>query len=582
MMGSENHHQYVHVPGKPEDDDEEEEECHHPLSTTGQMQTLTLDGDGVGDSILNGDVSTSKSYSNYRSAMTTLSSSAAEHPLLSPPSIATTPAVSDPLLFPTHTPHLDSPSYADVMFSSFEDRFPESNGAGDISDEATISPNGSQSSSSEYLRISVLNPQKEVESSNSIVPGGNTYVTYLITTSTNVPDYAGTDFSVRRRFKDVVTLSDRLGEGYRGLFIPPRPDKSVVESQVMQKQDFVEQRRVELEKYLRRLSRHPVIKKSDDLRAFLTVDNRMPLPASIDVASRMLDGAVRLPKQLLGESSSAIEPQDVVHSAKGGRDMLRFFKELKQSVVNDWGNSRPSVEEEDKDFLEKKEKLWDLEQQLTNASKQAESLVKAQQDMGDTMGELGLAFIKLTKFENEQAALNSQRTRAADMKNVATAAVKASRLYRELNAQTVKHFDTLHEYMGMMLAVHSAFSDRSSALLTVQTLISDLSSLHSRTEKLEGASSKIFGGDKSRVRKLEDLKGAIRITEDAKICAIREYERIKENNRIEIQRLDGEKQADFVKMLKGFVVDQVAYSEKIGNEWAKVAEETRKYAKEST
>jgi len=70
---------------------------------------------------------------------------------------------------------------------------------------------------------------------------------------------------------------------------------------------------------------------------------------------------------------------------------------------------------------------------------QAESLVKAQQDMGETMGELGLAFIKLTKFENEEAIMNSQRVRAADMKGVATAAVKASRLFRELNAQTVKH-----------------------------------------------------------------------------------------------------------------------------------------------
>lgn len=234
----------------------------------------------------------------------------------------------------------------------------------------TVSSPGSQSSSSEYLRISVSDPQKEVESSNSIVPGGNTYVTYLITTSTNILDYGGSDFCVRRRFKDVVTLSDRLSEGYRGFFIPPRPDKSLVESQVMQKQEFVEQRRVELEKYLRRLARHPVIKKSDELRVFLTVHGRMPLPPSIDVASRMLDGAVRLPKQLLGESRSVIEPQDVVHPAKGGRDMLRFFKELKQSVVNDWGNLRPPVEEEDKEFLEKKEKLWDLEQQLTNASKQ--------------------------------------------------------------------------------------------------------------------------------------------------------------------------------------------------------------------
>ena len=69
---------------------------------------------------------------------------------------------------------------------------------------------------------------------------------------------------------------------------------------------------------------------------------------------------------------------------------------------------------------------------------QAESLVKAQQDIGETLGELGLALIKLTKFENVEAIYNTQRIRAADIKLVATAAVKASRLYRELNAQSVK------------------------------------------------------------------------------------------------------------------------------------------------
>lgn len=78
-----------------------------------------------------------------------------------------------------------------------------------------------------------------------------------------------------------------------------------------------------------------------------------------------------------------------------------------------------------------------------------------------------------------------------------------------------------------MLAVNGAFSDRTSALLTVQTLISELDSLHLRTEKLEVASSKIFGGDKSRIRKLEELKETIKATEDAKNVAIREYERIK-------------------------------------------------------
>lgn len=78
-----------------------------------------------------------------------------------------------------------------------------------------------------------------------------------------------------------------------------------------------------------------------------------------------------------------------------------------------------------------------------------------------------------------------------------------------------------------MLAVSNAFSDRASALLTVQTLMSDLSSLHARAEKLEAASSKIFGGDRTRLRKVEELRETIRATEDAKSCAIREYERIK-------------------------------------------------------
>ncbi|KAL3529828.1 hypothetical protein ACH5RR_009150 [Cinchona calisaya] len=69
------------------------------------------------------------------------------------------------------------------------------------------------------------------------------------------------------------------------------------------------------------------------------------------------------------------------------------------------------------------------------------------------------------------------------MKNVATAAIKASRLYRLLNPQTVKHL----------------------------TLLSEFSSLNSRIEKLQVASSKIFGGDRARVYKIEELKETVRV-----------------------------------------------------------------------
>ncbi|KAL1308465.1 hypothetical protein HN51_050433 [Arachis hypogaea] len=558
MMGSENQSSEVSEP-------------------TEQMHNLVLHDEHDNDNNdHNGDDPLGiKSYSNYRSAMSTLSDThhplADTDPLLSPPS----PRRHH---FPDTSSYIDPPSYNDAVFSPFNGAASSVDSPSGSSDSPSFS--GSRSPTSEYIKITVSNPIKEQENSNSIVPGGNSYVTYLITTRTNVPEFGGNEFGVRRRFRDVVTLSDRLAESYRGFFIPPRPDKSIVESQVMQKQEFVEQRRVALEKYLRRLGAHPVIGKSDEFRVFLQVQGKLPLPTTTDVASRMLDGAARLPKQLMGES--VIGPQEVVQPAKGGRDFMRLFKELKQSMANDWGGSKPPVVEEDKEFLEKKERIQELEQQITNASTQAESLVKAQQDMGETMGELGLAFIKLTKFENEEAVMNTQRVRATDMKGLATAAVKASRFYRELNAQTVKHLDTLHEYLGLMLAVHGAFSDRSSALLTVQTLLSELSTLQSRAEKLEAASSRVFGGDKSRMRKLEELQDTIKVTEDAKNVAIREYERIKENNKSELERLDRERRTDFLNMLKGYVVSQVGYAEKIANVWTKVVEDTGGYVKEST
>uniref|UniRef100_A0A1J3DVG8 Sorting nexin 2B n=1 Tax=Noccaea caerulescens TaxID=107243 RepID=A0A1J3DVG8_NOCCA len=580
MMGSEN-------------DDES-----HLHASREEMENLFLRDDG--DPLTRSDVNGDKSNSGYRSAISTLSDS--RNPL-SPPPIVVTPADSDPLFAPPsysdfrsprskskpingyNSSYIDPPSYADVLFSPFdENSVSEINGSDDGSRHSQSSDSLSRSPSSlssDYIKITVSSPQKEQDTAGSMISGGSTYITYQITTRTNLPEYGGSEFSVRRRFRDVVTLADRLAESYRGFCIPPRPDKSVVESQVMQKQEFVEQRRVALEKYLRRLAAHPVIRNSDELKVFLQVEGKLPLPTRTDVASRMLDGAVKLPKQLFGEGGGA-SAVEVAQPARGGRDLLRLFKELRQSVSNDWGGSKPAVVEEDKEFLEKKEKMHDLEQQIINASQQAESLVKSQQDMGETMGEMGLAFIKLTKFENEEAVFNSQRARAHDMKNLATAAVKASRFYRELNSQTVKHLDTLHDYLGLMMAVQGAFADRSSALLTVQTLLSEISSLEGRAEKLEAASSKIFGGDKSRIKKIEELKETIKGTEEAKNVAIREYERIKENNWSEVERLDRERSADFLNMMKGFVVNQVGYAEKIANVWTKVAEETSQYARESS
>ncbi|KAI5074214.1 hypothetical protein GOP47_0010175 [Adiantum capillus-veneris] len=468
---------------------------------------------------------------------------------------------------------VEPPSYADAIFTPYSGEIAAGNGSSrDFGSSLPRLP--SSSSFSDYLSITVSQPQKvQDNTSSSIIPGSNTYITYLIATQTNIPQYEGRDFTVRRRFRDVVTLADRLAEAYRGYFIPARPDKSIVESQVMQKQEFIEQRRAAIEKYLCRLANHPVLRMSDELRLFLQSQGKLPLVPTTDIASRMLDGAANLPRQLFGEGSIVMAPEDVAQPAKGGRDLVRLFKELKQSVTIEWGGVKPAVTEEDKEFIERKEKLEDLEHCLNEASQKAEVLVTAQQDVSEIMGELGLTFTKLAKFESEEAVLNTQRAHAADAKRLATAAVQASRFYREANAQSVRHLDRLHENLSLMQSINTAFKDRSTALLTVQTLISEVTALNAKIEKLKVASSKVFGGDKSRDRKIEESKEALVTMEESRDSATREYNRIKEVNKSELERFDCDRERDFSEMVKGYILTQVGYAEKIANVWSRAAEE---------
>ncbi|CAL4901260.1 unnamed protein product [Urochloa decumbens] len=384
-----------------------------------------------------------------------------------------------------------------------------------------------------FSRITVSDPKKHAEPSGGgaaggVIPGSGSYFTYLITT--RLAGGGGGEVRVRRRFRDVVALSDRLAAAHRGLFVPARPDKSVLEGQVMQRHDFVSQRCAALQRYLCRLAAHPVVGHSPDLRVFLTEPGAFP--AFQGEATRYWTATVNAAAPLV--------------QAKAGRDLFGMFKGLKQTVVNGLVATKPPLveQETDMEFLAHKARFEDLQQQLTTTSQQAESLVKAQDDLRETTGHLGMTLIKLAKFEREQATCNSLRRRAGEIHNFANSVLKMSRSETKLNSEIVKHLGSIHDYLEAMISVNHAFTDRSNALQ----------------------------------RKVEGLKETIRSAEAAKSDALREYESIKENNKIEIKRFDKERRHDFIEMLKGFVVNQVSYSDHSANMWTKVAEETEVYA----
>ncbi|KAG2626840.1 hypothetical protein PVAP13_3KG483508 [Panicum virgatum] len=396
-----------------------------------------------------------------------------------------------------------------------------------------------------FAKITVSDPKKHAEPSGGgaaggVIPGSGSYFTYLITARLAG---GGGEVRVRRRFRDVVALADRLASAHRGLFVPARPDKSVLEGQVMQRHDFVSQRCAALQRYLCRLAAHPVVGHSPVLRTFLTEPGA--IPAFQPEAPRYWTTTVNAAAPLV--------------QAKAGRDLFGMFKGLKQTVVNGLVATKPPpVEQEtDTEFLAHKARFEDLQQQLTTTSQQAEALVKAQDDLRETTGHLGMTLIKLAKFEREQATCNSLRRRAGEIHSFANSVLKMSRSQIKLNSEIVKHLGSIHEYLEAMISVNHAFTDRSNALHHVQSLSADLFSLHTRAGRLESSSARDMGHEWSTYQKVEGLKETIRAAETAKSDALREYESIKENNRIEIKRFDKERRRDFIEMLKGFVVNQV-------------------------
>ncbi|KQK10390.1 hypothetical protein BRADI_2g53790v3 [Brachypodium distachyon] len=424
-------------------------------------------------------------------------------------------ASTDPLLHPPPSPSSTSSPTAPAN----DDAFIDENGEDDFPQDlpAQDTPVISREPSPELYRITVSEPRKHDEPATGaagVIPGSGSYFSYLVTTQ--VGD--GGKFVVRRRFRDVVALADRIASTHRGLFIPPRPDKSIVEGQVMQRHDFVNQRCAALQRYLCRLAAHPTVGRSVDLQVFLT--EASGIPTSEGESPRCT------PTSIAATSTAVTTPTT---PAKGGRDFFGMFKDLKQTVSNGLMAVRtlPLEEETDTKFVAHKAKLEELEQQLSTTSQQVVALVKAHEDLRETTAHLGMTFIKLAKFEKGQSSCSSQISRAADVSNFASAVVKVSRSQTKLNAEIVKHLGTIHEYLETMSSVHNAFSDRSNALLHVQSLSSDLNLLHNRVAKLESVSSRGIDQERSRYQKIEELKETIRATEDAKIHARKEYELIK-------------------------------------------------------
>lgn len=211
-------------------------------------------------------------------------------------------------------------------------------------------------SSQPYLSVSVTDPVK-------LGNGVQAYISYRVITKTNLPEYQGPEKIVIRRYSDFVWLRDRLFEKYKGIFIPPLPEKSAVEK-FRFSAEFIEMRRQGLDLFVNRIASHPELQQSEDLRTFLQADE---------------------------ETMERLRSQDTGYFKKKPADLMQIFKDV-QSKVSDvvLGKEKP-VEESNPEYEKLKHYIFELENHLAEAQKHAYRLVKRHKELGESLSDFGKA-----------------------------------------------------------------------------------------------------------------------------------------------------------------------------------------------
>ncbi|RYR71381.1 hypothetical protein Ahy_A02g005642 isoform B [Arachis hypogaea] len=226
----------------------------------------------------------------------------------------------------------------------------------------------SPSSSTPFLSVSVTDPVK-------LGNGVQAYISYRVITKTNFPEYQGPEKIVIRRYSDFVWLRDRLFEKYKGIFIPPLPEKSAVgvlkfhmfwfitAEKFRFSAEFIEMRRQALDLFVNRIASHHELQQSEDLRMFLQAEE---------------------------ETMERLRAQETGIFKKPS-DLMQIFKDV-QSKVSDvvLGKEKP-VEESDPDYEKLKHYIFELENHLAEAQKHAYRLVKRHRELGQSLSDFGKA-----------------------------------------------------------------------------------------------------------------------------------------------------------------------------------------------
>ncbi|XP_042381376.1 sorting nexin 1-like isoform X1 [Zingiber officinale] len=397
---------------------------------------------------------------------------------------------------------------------------PQEIGPPKSSSQSPRSPSGAP-----FLSISVTDPVK-------LGNGVQAYISYRVITKTNLPEFQGPEKIVIRRYSDFVWLHDKLADKYKGIFIPPLPEKSAVEK-FRFSAEFIEMRRQALDIFVNRIASHPELKQSEDLKTFLEEDEE-----AMERIRSFETGIFKKPA-----------------------DLLQMFKDVQTKVTDVVLGKEKPVEETDPEYEKLKHYIFGLEDHLTETQKQAVRLVKRHRELGQSLSEFGKAIKLLGACEGDSlgkvfAELGSKSE------------LLSIKLQKEAHNLLMNFEEPLKDYVRCVQSIKDSFSHRANAFrlhceLTETTKLKEIN-----LEKLN-----LMRSDKTREAEIEyrELKAE---SEEA----TRRFETIIKRMNEEIVRFQEQKTAEMGLAFHLFAKGQAKLANDIADAWRSVLTKIEAYS----
>lgn len=270
-----------------------------------------------------------------------------------------------------------------------------------------------------FLEIRVHDPAK-------VGDGMGAYVSYKVTTKTNLPAFRKSNYNVSRRFSDFLGLHRKLVSKHMvaGRIVPPAPEKNAfgamgvkMTKEYQTSQEFIERRRAALERFLNRTAAHPVLRMDPDFRDFLEIDE---LPRATET------------------------------SALSVASIGKVFASLEDKV----NKIAYRVDEADAWFEEKGMMIENLDTQLRKLHASLESLVFQRRDLVTNTAQFAKSCALLSNAE-EHTGLSRALSHLAEVEE------KVEQVHAEQSSADFFTFsETIRDYVALLGAVKDVFNQR--------------------------------------------------------------------------------------------------------------------------